>query len=122
MKDLRRRLIEEPCAYILFPEGGRSRDGRLKPFKSGLGMLVAGTDVPVIPCHIEGAFAALRPGHFVPAPVPIRLRIGAPIRFVDVPNDRDGWNIVAQSVRAAIEMLGAGSVPGEYTATDCKQH
>src|SRR6185369_11630490 len=57
--ELRRRLVEEPCAYILFPEGTRSRDGTMAGFKAGMGMIVAGTEAPVVPCYIEGAFAAL---------------------------------------------------------------
>ena len=56
LKDLRKRLVDEPCGLILFPEGARSRDGSLLPFKVGLGMLIAGTSVPVIPCYLDGAF------------------------------------------------------------------
>ena len=35
LQELRQRLVEEPCAYILFPEGARSRDrvGRPKAFR-----------------------------------------------------------------------------------------
>ena len=51
--------MEQACGYILFPEGTRSRDGVIKEFKCGLGMLVAGTDVPVIPCYLQGTFKAL---------------------------------------------------------------
>ena len=36
----------------------RSRDGNLGRFKPGLGMIVAGADVPVVPCYLHGAFAA----------------------------------------------------------------
>ena len=54
LAELKDRLISEPCGYILFPEGGRSRDGSVLPFKPGLGMIVAGTTVPVIPCAIAG--------------------------------------------------------------------
>jgi len=42
LAELKQRLVEEPCGYILFPEGARSRDGSLKPFKAGLGMIVPG--------------------------------------------------------------------------------
>jgi 1-acyl-sn-glycerol-3-phosphate acyltransferase len=105
LADLRRRLLEDPCAFILFPEGGRCRDGKLMPFKPGIGMLVAGNDVPVVPCCIEGAFRALQPGRFVPSRVPIRLRIGSPIRFREIPNERAAWSTIAQSVRDAVERL-----------------
>jgi len=56
MKDFRDRLVGDPCAFILFPEGGRSRTGEMGQFKPGLGMLVAGTDVSVYPARIAGAF------------------------------------------------------------------
>ena len=58
---LRSRLLEEPCGFVLFPEGTRSRDGRMGLFRRGIGMLVAETAVPVVPCYLEGAFAALPP-------------------------------------------------------------
>jgi 1-acyl-sn-glycerol-3-phosphate acyltransferase len=61
LADLKQRLVEEPCGLILFPEGKRSRDGSLGPFKPGLGMLIASTNVPVVPCHVSGAFQAFPP-------------------------------------------------------------
>ena len=45
--DLRTRLLEEPIVYMLFPEGTRTRTGAIGRFKPGVGMLVAGTDIPV---------------------------------------------------------------------------
>jgi 1-acyl-sn-glycerol-3-phosphate acyltransferase len=52
LEDLRNRLLEEPCAYILFPEGKRTRTGEMGKFRAGVGMLTAGTSVPVIPCFL----------------------------------------------------------------------
>jgi 1-acyl-sn-glycerol-3-phosphate acyltransferase len=106
LKDLRRRLVEEPCGLILFPEGGRSRDGSLLPFKVGLGMLVAGTAVPVIPCYLEGAFHAFPPNRRMPRPRKIRLRIGSPLVFDTVPNGREGWEQVTAQAEAAVRRLG----------------
>ena len=42
----RERLIDRGCVYLLFPEGTRRRDGMPAEFKSGVGALVAGTEVP----------------------------------------------------------------------------
>jgi 1-acyl-sn-glycerol-3-phosphate acyltransferase len=105
MEQLRRRLLEEPCAYILFPEGTRTRDGRMNRFKPGLGMLVAGTEVPVVPCFIDGAHRALPPDRKLPRFSKIRLRIGPPLVFASVPNIRDGWDQIAKRTEAAVAAL-----------------
>jgi len=106
LDELKKRLIEEPCGLILFPEGTRSRDGTLGPFKSGLGMLTAGTAVPVIPCHLSGAFQAFPPAARLPRPWRIRLKIGQPLVFNSVPNRRDGWDQIVNISREAVRQLG----------------
>ena len=68
LAELKDRLLNEPCGYILFPEGMRSRDGSLQHFKAGLGMIVAGTPVPVVPCSIAGASRAWPRARAGPAP------------------------------------------------------
>jgi 1-acyl-sn-glycerol-3-phosphate acyltransferase len=111
LAELRKRLVEEPCGLILFPEGTRSRDGSLGPFKAGLGMLTAGTTVPVIPCHLSGAFHAFPPEARLPRPRKIRLKIGQPLLFDSVPNVRDGWDQIANLAQEAVRQLGNTS-PG----------
>ncbi len=105
MQELRDRLIGDPAIYLLFPEGKRSRDGSMSPFKPGLGMMIAGAPVPVVPCFIDGAFAAFRPETKFPQPKPISLRIGPPITFADVPNERAGWQEIAVRLEAAVVAL-----------------
>jgi 1-acyl-sn-glycerol-3-phosphate acyltransferase len=106
LEQLRKRLVEEPCSYILFPEGARSRDGKMLPFKPGLGMLVAQTRVPVVPCHITGAFEALRPETNWPRlGSRITLRVGPALCFEKTENDRAGWMSVAAAMREAVEKL-----------------
>lgn len=107
LEQLRQRLLQEPCAYILFPEGTRSRDGTMTPFKPGLGMLVAETDVPVLPCHLEGCYAALTPQQRWPRPRRICLRIGQPLTFATVPNNRDGWRHVVVTVEERVKALAS---------------
>jgi 1-acyl-sn-glycerol-3-phosphate acyltransferase len=107
LDDLRNRLVDEPCALILFPEGKRSRDGSLLPFKPGLGMLTAGTTVPVFPCHLEGALRAFPPDARWPRPAKIRLKVGRPLVFDSTPNAREGWDHIAATCREAVERLGS---------------
>lgn len=105
MQMLRQRLVEDKSIYILFPEGTRSRDGKLGAFKPGLGMLVAGTPVPVVPCHLQGAFHAFAPHQKLPRPRKIILRIGKPISFPNNKNERAGWMEVAAVSQVAVEAL-----------------
>jgi 1-acyl-sn-glycerol-3-phosphate acyltransferase len=109
LEELRRRLLEEPCAYILFPEGTRSRDGKMASFKPGLGMLVAGTEVPVVPCHLDGCFEAMGANQRAPRPRRIRLHIGEPLRFAAVPNEREGWLRIAAATEERVKALAAGT-------------
>ena len=105
--DLRRKLQEEKAIFIIFPEGGRSRNGSMMPFKHGLGMLVAETNVPVVPCDLAGTFGALPPHRKLPRPVAIKLVIGDALQFASIANDRTGWSQIAQSVESAVRNLAA---------------
>jgi 1-acyl-sn-glycerol-3-phosphate acyltransferase len=105
LKTLRERLLEEPCAYILFPEGTRTRDGSMGKFKAGLGMLVAGTAVPVVPSHLDGTFEVLPPHRTWPRPGRIVVRIGQPLTFASVVNERRGWQEIAQATEGAVRRL-----------------
>ena len=109
LAELKDRLLNEPCGYILFPEGGRSREGTLLHFKAGLGMIVAGTPVPVVPCSIIGASTAMPPGSRLPRPRKLRLKIGPPLSFESVPNARAGWEQIAREAEEAVRRLGDGS-------------
>ncbi len=72
-------LLEEGASIIAFPEGTRSPDGRIRPFKKGVFMVALQTGVPIVPMAIEGARDVLPPNGFRPRPGRIRLKIGAPI-------------------------------------------
>jgi 1-acyl-sn-glycerol-3-phosphate acyltransferase len=106
MQELRDRLVGEPAVYILFPEGRRSRDRQIGLFKPGIGMIVAATGVPVIPCHLGGAYDAFPPGTRLPRPVAIQLRIGAPRTFEELPNERASWQEIARRLEVAVASLG----------------
>jgi 1-acyl-sn-glycerol-3-phosphate acyltransferase len=105
LAEFRERLAGEGCVYLLFPEGGRSRDGSMKPFKSGVGQLVAGVPVPVVPCHLDGTLAALPPGQWLLRPARLTLRVGRPLTFAETPNERSGWDRIASQLEAAVKEL-----------------
>ena len=105
LADLRQKLQEEKAIFIIFPEGGRSRNGTMMPFKHGIGMLVAETNVPVVPCGLTGTFDSLPPTHKLPRPVQIKMAIEDPLRFASEVNDRTGWSQIARMVETAVRNL-----------------
>lgn len=105
LESLRTRLIEERCVYIVFPEGTRARDGRLGPFRGGIGRLVAATAVPVVPCRIDGAFEAWPAHKGRPRTGRVRVHVGSPVAFAHVQDDRAGWDRVAATLREAVLAL-----------------
>jgi 1-acyl-sn-glycerol-3-phosphate acyltransferase len=110
LAELRRKLQEEKSIYVIFPEGSRSRDGRIAPFRHGLGMLVAETPVPVLPCFISGTFEALPPHRKIPRPARIKIVIGHPLDFANTLNNREGWCHIAQRVESSVRDLGDGQL------------
>lgn len=104
--DLCRDLLETPGhALILFPEGTRSATGAMAPFKPGIGFLIAGTNIPVVPCHLDGAWRAWPKGAWIPRPRKLTVRVGEPLTFADVANDKEGARFIAASLEAAVRGL-----------------
>jgi 1-acyl-sn-glycerol-3-phosphate acyltransferase len=118
LKELRQRLHEPPSIFILFPEGARTRDGTMLPFKPGVGMMIGSTAAPVVPCYLQGTLEAGPAGAMIPRPHKIVIRIGPPHDFSSVPDDRHGWQHVAQTLQTAVGALGGVPVQaGESSHT-----
>ncbi len=116
LSGLRERLTNDGCVFFLFPEGTRARDGQLAPFRAGLGRLVSSTNIPVVPCHIAGAFEAWPAASRRPRAGRIRVSIGRPLVFDGLPDAREGWDRVAIDAHAAVRALISGAAPSRYPA------
>ena len=84
LKDLRmaNEVTEQNNGLLIFPEGTRSLDGKLQPFKPGiLSLLIYGQQVPIIPAYIKGAFEVLPKGQNFPKKHPIQIAFGEPLLF-----------------------------------------
>lgn len=71
--------ISHGTSIIFFPEGTRSADGRLKPFKKGAFRMAQDLDLPILPVTIEGTHHVLPKGSALVTPGNITVTIHAPL-------------------------------------------
>lgn len=99
-------LLSNPGnVLVLFPEGTRSLDGVMHAFKPGIGLLLAGTPYPVVPCYIEGAHAAWAKGKWIPRPRRIRLFIGTPRRYSELKPGKQSALQITSELEEAVASL-----------------
>ncbi|MDP4280808.1 MAG: lysophospholipid acyltransferase family protein [Bacteroidota bacterium] len=65
MMDRAKEAIGQGNSVIIFPEGTRTRDGHIQPFKSGAFRLAIETGAPVLPIVVKGTFVAIKKGEFL---------------------------------------------------------
>jgi 1-acyl-sn-glycerol-3-phosphate acyltransferase len=66
---------------VLFPEGTRSKDGNLQPARSGIGLVVAKSNAPVVPVRVFGTFDAQWKRIKLLCPPRVAIKYGRPLLF-----------------------------------------
>jgi long-chain acyl-CoA synthetase len=91
------------CGYsvLVFPEGRHTQDGKMLPFRAGIGLLAQNLGVPVLPMRIDGLFEYKNAGKKFAPPWKISVRIGEPMKFAPGVNAEE---IAAQLHRAVAEL------------------
>jgi 1-acyl-sn-glycerol-3-phosphate acyltransferase len=101
-------------AIILFPEGTRTRDGKLQPARSGIGLTVIKSAAPVVPVRAFGTFEAFGREMRFPRPRPIAVKYGKPMLFEQLraeaktcskPRLKEIYQEIADEIMAAIATL-----------------
>lgn len=70
------RILKNGNAICIFPEGERSIDGMMRPFKKGVGILVKELNIPILPVYIHGTFQAWPRTRRYPKFHPIQVTFG----------------------------------------------
>lgn len=73
------RVLRRGNHLAWFPESSRSESGELRPFESGIGLLLRAERVPAVPVRISGTYMALPVGSWMPRFRPIKVRFGPPV-------------------------------------------
>ncbi|MCY1041851.1 lysophospholipid acyltransferase family protein [Corallococcus sp. bb12-1] len=110
------RKVRKGTSIFLYPEGTRSEDGSVLPFKKGPFALALKARVPICPVTIEGSSTLMPKNSWNITPGPVRVKIGRPIdttAFAE--NDREG---LARAVREQIiaDNLSLGGKGGDTEA------
>ena len=101
------KMLQGGMSLVIFPEGSRTFDGKMIPFKRGASMLAAEYKLPVVPITIDGAFERMPRTTYNVTPGTITLTIHRPI----YPGEK-GFNTkkLMAECREAIE----SSLPAKY--------
>lgn len=94
-------LLERGCSVVMFPEGTRSVNGRVREIRAGIGMIAAKAGCPILPVYIAGAGELLPRGKSLPRPGRIDFLAGPLITPEAVPRSseaREQYDRIAQQV------------------------
>ncbi len=94
------RLLREGHALLMFPEGTRTRDGKLGQFKPGAAAIALRCAVPVLPVCVEGSYRSWPRSHPLPKAAPMAVAFGPLL----TPDDRSAEELTAQICREIREL------------------
>ncbi len=75
------QAVDRGYSVLVFPEGHHTVDGKMNPFRAGVGLLANNLGIPVLPMRIVGLFEVKQAGRKFALPGKIGVRIGKPIKF-----------------------------------------
>ena len=107
-----RRVIEgvrDGKSLAVFPEGTRTRDGRLQEFKPGSFKIALRAGVPIVPVTIRGTFALLPSTTLAPRPGRVEVILGEPIETRDY--DEKHLKELIERTQDVIRRTLAGTIP-----------
>ncbi len=93
--------VDRGYSVLVFPEGKHTEEGKLLPFRTGVGLLANNLRIPILPMRIDGLFEIKNAGKKFAAPGKILVRIGKPQQFAP----ESGPEEIAQALQKAVRDL-----------------
>jgi long-chain acyl-CoA synthetase len=93
--------VDRGYSVLVFPEGRHTKDGKINPFRAGIGLLAKNLAIPVLPMRIDGLFEVKQAGKKFAPPFRIVVRIGSPLRFAPEKDPQE----IAKELQRAVEDL-----------------
>ncbi len=98
-------LADRGWSILIFPEGALTPDGRIAPFRAGIGLLATRLRLPVVPIRVEGLFELKQAGKRWARPGQIKISIGAPVHA----SESQPAEEIAQKLEDSVAALGPQS-------------
>ena len=95
------QAVDRGYSVLVFPEGRHTVDGKMNPFRAGIGLLAKNLSIPVLPMRIVGLFEVKQAGKRFARPGKIGVRIGRAMKFAA----ESGPEQIAQELQSAVEAL-----------------
>ena len=93
--------VDRGYSILVFPEGRHTDDGKLRPFRTGVGLLANNLRIPILPMRIDGLFEIKCAGKRIARPGKIQIRIGKPVEFAaETPPEE-----IARALQKLVESL-----------------
>jgi 1-acyl-sn-glycerol-3-phosphate acyltransferase len=101
------RALDQGAALLVFPEGTRGPEGRLREPKPGAALLAVLSGAPVVPVFVRGSGRAWPRGRRFPRPAKVRVAFGPPLRFPRPTggDKKEYYDTVSRDMMAAIAQL-----------------
>jgi len=109
------KSLKRGMPLVVFPEGGRTPDGEIKPFLPGAFFLAVKAHVDIVPVALQGTFDLLPMNTYHIKSRPLEMRVGTPISTVGY-TARD-MDALSAKVQKAVEDLHHSQPPGETAWT-----
>jgi len=93
--------VDRGYSVLVFPEGHHTTNGKLLPFRAGIGLLANNLQIPIVPMRIDGLFEVKQAGKHFARPGEVTVKIGAPVRFAT--GSDPGW--IARELQKVVEQL-----------------
>jgi long-chain acyl-CoA synthetase len=97
-------LADRGWSILIFPEGALTLDGRIAPFRAGIGLLATRLRLPVVPVRVDGLFELKQVGKRRARPGQIKISIGTPVRF----RESQPAEEIARQLEHCVTALGSG--------------
>jgi len=93
--------VDRGYSVLVFPEGRHTVDGKINPFRAGIGLLANNLGIPVLPMRIVGLFEVKQAGKKFARPWKICVRMGRPMKFAAGSDPGE----IARELQSAVEAL-----------------